>query len=396
MDSISLRAKLDHELSIICEYLINHKFNDNEYGLMGGKCGSIIFFFEMYSYSKEKLYLEHAIQLLESVYSSFNYIEVSPHFSYGLTGFGSTLNYINKNFIDIDTDLVFSDLDEFLYLEGKKSILSSNFDFLHGSIGLGIFFLEKPNNKYYNKLLELLIDRLYKEAIITQDGSVKWVFKDLNGTYSYNLGLSHGIPSVLVFLTKCYNLNLNSDKCLRLIKGSVDFILGTKNDHNVVGSYFPYAIPLNGVNSTKSRLGWCYGDLGVCIALWSVSSIPLFSFLKNFVIEILKFNTSRITEISTNIEDASFCHGSSGVAYIYHDFYLKTRNEEFLDFAQTWLFKSIKYKKSFETGTQYFYLENEIGRIDPGLLEGLSGIGLSYLSYLKKEKGSWDKVLLLS
>lgn len=399
MYDISLSSKLDKELLDIAEHLMSHKFHDNEIGLMGGKCGNLMFFFEMYSYTKDEIYLNHAIQLLESIYSSFEDIPIEPHFSFGLTGFGATLNYISENFISIDTDVVFSDLDDFLFSKGKNLILSSNFDFLHGSIGLGIYFLEKPHNKIYFDLIELLVDRLYEEAIVSQDGSVKWFFRDLKGNVTYNMGLSHGIPSVLVFLTKCYKLNIKSEKCLFLIKGAIDFVMSVKFDQFVSGSFFPYAVPLEGVNSAKSRLGWCYGDLGVCVALWCVSSISSFSYLQDFVVDVLTFNTSRFTESSSSVEDASFCHGSSGIAYIYHDFYLKTGNKIFLDFAQTWYNKSMDYKRLFESGSQYFYLESTLTRferIDPGLLEGLSGIGLSYLSFLKKEKGSWDKVLLLA
>jgi lantibiotic modifying enzyme len=80
--------------------------------------------------------------------------------------------------------------------------------------------------------------------------------------------------------------------------------------------------------------------------------------------------------------ESGICHGVSGLAYMYNKLYNLSSNTTF---------------KVASDKCLNFLLENEnINSEDVSLLDGLSGIGLSYLSALSNKKASWDRVLLLS
>src|SRR5260221_5651932 len=102
-----------------------------------------------------------------------------------------------------------------------------------------------------------------------------------------------------------------------LIETTAKYIISCKKDLSSSHSYFPSRVG----SLDPSRLGWCYGDLGICCALWQSLPIINDSSLPEFISEVLRHAATRREFDKTRILDDGFCHGSSGVAHIVQPYF---------------------------------------------------------------------------
>jgi lantibiotic modifying enzyme len=93
--------------------LLNASFIDS-IGLLNGKTGISIFFYEYGRYTGNKIYTDYAGELIDEIYEEI--AQNTPlSFAGGLTGIGWGIEYlVNNKFIDADTD-------EVLYPEPQSS-----------------------------------------------------------------------------------------------------------------------------------------------------------------------------------------------------------------------------------------------------------------------------------
>ena len=124
----------------------------------------------------------------------------------------------------------------------------------------------------------------------TDNQLIKWK-SEIFGTADerttvYNLSLSHGMASIVAILSKILARGINKEKTEKLLRGVINYILSNQFDIKNSLSYFPNSISLEGDKGPQSRLAWCYGDLGVSLALWNASKVLADNQLEQKVIEI--------------------------------------------------------------------------------------------------------------
>jgi lantibiotic modifying enzyme len=212
------------------------------------------------------------------------------------------------------------------------------------------------------------------------------------------LSLSHGLFSKIVLFSKCYKQNICPKLSKELLEDSIQFLLNCKNPIGSV-SVFPSRI-IEKSKTNFSRLSWCYGDLGISIALWQAGEALQNKEIKREAIDICLQTTKRFTQEETGIEDLGFCHGTAGIAHIYNRMWRYTGIEEFKTAYDYWIQETLKMAK-YKDGLAGYksYKSEEFGgwKNDYGLLEGIAGIGLVLHSYLHpEEEPHWDRCLLLS
>lgn len=207
-----------------------------------------------------------------------------------------------------------------------------------------------------------------------------------------NISISHGIASICIFLTKTYSSNLNKLKSKELAMESINFILNQENifTKDLISKY-PSFCRINSKNN--SRLGWCYGDLGIAMAFWHYSQVFQDKVIEQKAIDIFLFNSKRRDLDLNAVIDASLCHGTSGIALIFYRMYINTHIELFLETAQYWLNQTLVMSKHID-GIVGYKSNNKDNSIN--LLTGISGIGLALLTMLSGDNFDWDECLLLS
>lgn len=211
--------------------------------------------------------------------------------------------------------------------------------------------------------------------------------------------MSHGIASIISILSKIYSENINKEKTKKMLIEAVNFLLSYQQDTSVYLSYFPGVVSIDAHKSSNSRLAWCYGDLGISVALWNASKVLGNKDWEKRAIEILLHSAKRKDLQKNSVVDAGLCHGTAGIAHIFNKMYQNTNIEELKDTANYWYKTTIEIAK-FEDGLagyktckppRYGGWQN-----DYSFLTGISGIGLSLISAVSDIEPKWDECLLLS
>ena len=367
-----------------------------KYGFEGCR-GVALFLLQYYQYTKNEIYYNKAIDLIEKEFEFYGEHYDNPSFWTGVAGLGWFCNAIIKKHFDNEYDSGINAMDylfESMILNDKRLGLYY-YDYLHGNLGLANYFISE--NQF--KPLSETVDRLYEFAIIDKysDG-LKW------GTYTkhtknidFNLSLSHGMSSVVVMLSKIYSLGIQEDKCTYMLEGSINYILTQKLPHGNYNSMYG-AMAIESMKPLcDSRMSWCYGDLCVAIALWHASKALNKKDWFNKAIEIFIHASKRRDLKQNHVIDACFCHGTSGIAYIFNKIFKHTGIKEFQEAADYWFDRTLMMCCSEHYPAGYGYWNNEKGYVcEYGILDGIAGIGLSLLSYVSDIDSSWDECLLLS
>lgn len=388
--------EIEEKLSEITEAI---KTSDcSRSGLLTGNGGIAVFLANVNQlYNKPEL--NDAME--ESLQKCFEESEKGPGttFADGYSGICWSMNHlVHHNKVEADISSLFEDIEPFLISRSEEDLNMSFFDFVLGGLGAGIYFLDRLPDTAARDHLAKTVNALHIHAVLF-DGDVKWPTvteaTEDSQKVEYNLGLAHGIPSILWFLTKCYEVKIEEEKCLFLINGSIQWILKQKLSENSL-SKFPSAVEDS--KATKhSRLGWCYGDLGIASALWQAGKALNNESWKQEAIDIMLHAGQRKDHKENGIFDAGLCHGTAGIAHIFNRFYFETKMPVFKETAKHWIDETLKMAIHKDGLAGFKTLREDTGWINEhGLLEGVSGIGLSLYSFLSEEEPYWDRCLLLS
>ncbi|MDN3692978.1 lanthionine synthetase C family protein [Chryseobacterium tructae] len=363
-------------------------------GLFSGSMGEILF---LHEYSKinhhyQKYIPDHIDHLFESIEKG----NVFHSYCSGLAGVCLGIDYIESetNPEYERFDFVDDQIHNWLISQLDSCIKGKDYDFLHGAVGIGFYFLEryKSGDHALKKALHQLLEFLNDSAIREND-KIKWK----NESQEVNISMSHGMVSIILFVLEVYKADFQTEYNLsQLIQGAVRFILAQEIDPTVYHSYYPYTSIENEKENLKgSRLSWCYGDLGIAVMLRKVSEVFNNNLWMEKSTEILEFSTLR-TDSSIRVVDAGICHGSSGVALMFYNEFLQTGNEKYAEAAKYWMDITFDfYKEDPENFSRVAYDPLNKGyTAKECFLEGTSGVGLVLLS-MRDGKTDWLKFLLL-
>ena len=336
--------------------------------------------------------LEKKIDILLDVAKAIKVLDIS--YCSGLAGIFYFLEIIRKDsFLDIDIGLNI----ENLFVNSFYNMLTTEkYELLYGVMGIcQVFTLNRI--RYKNQINDV-IDWLIRNKIIINEGYA-WR-KEKDGEIVYDLSLSHGISSIIVFLTRIVNDNLFENyrqKVLDLLKGSIKYIISQQLDRKKFISYFPYNSNDKGPIEKNSRLGWCYGDLSIGVALYQASKVCEDYSLSKLVQEIFRYTANeRRNLLENSVVDASLCHGTSGIASIFYRMWWNERKDEYANASEYWINKTIELSKYKNAPAGYLYGDRAHGLIPAfHLLEGISGIGIVLLHYLYQIEPEWDACMLL-
>lgn len=382
----NINYSLDSIGKDIIQYAKNDFFAYKTNGLLSGNWGVLIFLF-YYSRFKD----DRSIYNLTSNLASYLLKKIDNRYTYcdGLSGILYALLHLKEEkFIDINIKPYEKELIQYLKSKCLVEIKQKNYDFLHGYIGLGLFLAK------YKRDVTDIVNALYDAAEIDLD---RHTFKWKNSKGTYDISLSHGISSIILFLVKIFNYGCYDQKCYEMIIGGCNFLLSQKMDYEKIGSFFPsFFISNSKASINQSRLAWCYGDLGVSFALYKSAKLMNNAQMEKLALDILEKTTLRKKSINTQVMDASLCHGTAGLAMFYRRLYLDTQNTLFLDASDYWIMKTLTFSK-FDNGIGGYkakYMDEY--KKDISLLMGAAGIGMEFISSIQNDAQKWDDFLLLS
>lgn len=371
-----------NKLEDIAQYVIRettgYKSNvNNNLGLFDGGFGILLFLAYYKKYKNNRIANNAFNYYSKTLLKEFgNSIPSSHTYCSGISGILLIIRYLQrKNMLHIDMSEAEDLLENYIVDCMYKDFDRQSFDFMHGALGIGFYFIEKKEYKYVNYIVNFLFELAEKDHSI-----MKWKSVLYNNPTIYNISLSHGMSSIIMFLCSAYKC-VHNDLIMPMLRGAIRYILLQEINLNKYGSCFPpFSVE---VSIQKSRLAWCYGDLGIALSLLKASEIIQNTDVRNKAMDILYFSTTRLDLKENNVTDDCICHGAAGLYMIFRRVYLNTGDILFNQTADYWLHQIVN--------SPIHVKDNKFS-----LLNGISGVGLILTSFLLNDQQDWDNFFLLS
>lgn len=372
--------------------------------LFKGPWGALLFMFYYEQYADQEA--DNAVALLQKIYAGYTPHEgLNYSFCSGHTGPFWLLEHLSRHeFLEMDLDGLTAEFISTTIEQSRFHLQWKNFDFLHGSIGMCNFLLPFSAREEVHTHLVFFADQLMAASRLTPFGRSLPIFythEQPAGTYVDAFSLAHGSCAALILLAKIYKAGIAEKICRQLITECIPFILQHKIPVSGNGLHAMYPAILDGKPSnTNSRLAWCYGDLNVAWTLWYCGKTLDEKSWMSEALEIMRYNTRRLTNETAGVIDNCICHGSSGIAAFYRKFWFETGEQSFYDCAAHWQQKAVELivfsEEEGKHGIRVWQGKDKLWDYSWDLLDGGSGVGLSLLSHLQDHPLPWDECFLLS
>jgi len=357
-------------------------------------------------------YTERATFHLDRAMDAVGTVSMAPALYGGFTGIAWTLQHFqsaasedNATPSKTSNDDPLEEIDEALtsFLEDATSIAA--FDLTDGLVGLGVYALERMPRPSARKLLRSVVDRLSALAEKVTPGAA-WPTPPITPggvpplPGRYNLGLAHGQPGVIAFLSQTWLLE--PDLRLRtegLLSRAVAFLL-TQQGQTRDGKRFPLSCGAD-APTVAARCAWCYGDLGIATALLLAGRSLGEPSWERAAMDVA-LGASRLSVAESGVTDAGLCHGAAGLGHLFNRLWQDTGDEQLQQAGTRWfnLALDMRQEGSGIAGFRMDYRDGPhdeiIHREDPGLLTGTAGVGLALISATTDVEPDWDRLLLMS
>jgi lantibiotic biosynthesis protein len=398
-----MNVKIDENIFLSTEEYLSKNIPDS-ISLMSGISGLALYYFGRYNATKDEKYYFELEKIFEKLMIELEKPEnIYPSFSSGLAGVGWVINYFYKKdiFSKEDTSIL-DDFDIYLINSTRKLLATSDFDYLHGSSGCILYFLNRIHKKEIIELLEVYIRCLEEQSInLGNNGILFNYFNYSEEVKNYNFSLSHGLASTINILLRLYQKNILRAECKDLIFNAIKGLMLHKNENersDLYSNIFPSTIDINGNEHRSNQIAWCYGDLGILYTLYFVAiefdDIDLKVFSLNRLILMSKEHNFK----NLKIPDPCVCHGSSGIAYIFFKLYNITGNIIFKLASNIWLEHTLEFYKK-----DGCFLKRDFDRdkkivftLDSSILDGCTSVVQVLNTIQNPFIEDWDEILLLT
>jgi lantibiotic modifying enzyme len=353
-----------------------------------------------------------AVKFLDKAADALAATRMGPFFFSGFTGVAWANAHLERRLLNPDGEDANEAVDQVLKVHLSLSPWREDYDVVSGLVGYGVYALERLPRQTAADCLELVVDRLDEIAEHTAQG-VTWhtapkllpetVHKDFPNGY-YNLGLAHGVPGVIALLgkicaTRDERLQTGRAKAELLLKGAVAWLLAQQPADRAQS--FPYwAGP--GISATPGRVAWCYGDLGIAVALLGAARCVNERAWEREASKIGRRIAGRPAEQS-GVVDCGLCHGAAGVGHLFNRLFQATGETRFATAARFWFERTLEMRRPNQGIAGFAALMPDPERpgkkrwiAAPGILEGAAGVALALLAAATPIKPEWDRMLLAS
>lgn len=366
-----------------------------------GDLGRVVYYGYRFLQTKDEKFSFESKKMLETIIDKSSDYELDSTLGNGITG----ICWIVKHLIDLGI-LEKSDIavveGVLPYVEASidQDYKKGNYDYIYGCMGKISCLSDydsKQNDVSVNKVLSF-----FNELKCEDDRGVFWLDTD-KGDH-VNLGNAHGMPSIILFLLK--SIKNKNQGYSDLITKSIDWILFQRKKEGV--SSFPYS---SNEKNYDSRLAWCFGDLGIAYMLFVAAEQYNNDEWYKAALEISEKASLRnlknlgIVHIDNgDFFDTGFCHGTSGVAYLFYKLAAKTQNLSLDSAAKYWsevnLSNLERHIKQFKNLPKQDYTSEQT--VDSpycqniSLLEGIIGPALVAIALTHVKLDGWSNLFLLN
>jgi lantibiotic modifying enzyme len=321
----------------------------------------------------------------------------------GLTGIGWIYSHIAGMFAQtqemrMDSEDPILELDDLILDRTERIGQRGSYDLINGLVASGVYFLERLPLQSAVKGLSLILQHLEQRAERSAHGITWHTAPELLPAHQrercpqghYNLGLAHGVPGVIRFLVELMDAGIHVSTATRILDEAVRWLMAQQRDPRFGSYYGNWVSP--GSQPVGERLAWCYGDLGVSMALYQAGQ----RVGRTDWVECATIIANRtLDHPSTETTGIGLCHGSAGIAHIYHRLFRLSQKEEYRVAAVRYyerVFRQIAERNGRDSQDYRGVRSND----NALFLDGNVGIALALLSAIAPVEPQWDRRLMLS
>jgi class I lanthipeptide synthase len=297
--------------------------------------------------------------------------------------------------------------DALLRLLSRANLWPAPHDLVVGVTGLGVYALQRCPRPVAIECLHRVVERLHERAQQDQHGLYWWtppeglLHPESRRAYPSgraDLGVAHGVAGAIALLGGICGVGVEEETARSLLEGAVSWLLA-QSVATEVGPTFPVWLA-PGFQPSPARCAWCYGDPGIAAALLVAARGVGAGGWEQAAVALACRAAERPPE-RTGVVDASFCHGTAGLAHIYNRMYQATGEPKLGRAAVYWLERTLDfYRLARGNGGSWVQASKDRAEAGPwtgiGLLEGAAGVALVLLAATTSVEPAWDRMFLVS
>lgn len=282
-----------------------------------------------------------------------------------------------------------------------------DYDLIGGLCGFGVWALERMPRPLGAESLARVVRRFGELALSVPEGLtwrtprhlIPWHQQHLFPDGNFNLGVAHGVPGVIAVLAEAHAVDVERPLAARLLEQSVPWLLAQRLAPPSA-SRFPFCVA-PGFDPVPGGLAWCYGDLGISVALLAASRrVGRLDWEREAIDLGLGVALRGLPDWSgTRQGDACLCHGAAGNGHLFNRLHRATGDARFAEAAITWFEQALSLRNpEQEFGGFRFWDSDPEGNMSQepmlGFLNGSAGVGLALLAATSDTEPVWDRLLL--
>lgn len=373
--------------------------------LSSGTAGQALFFAYLEAARHGQGAADRALDLLDQSIDALAGRELPPDLYPGFCGVGWAVEHLTRELAEGKEDLCGA-IDEALGALLSDPPEKPRYELISGLAGFGAYLLERLPNPDAARHLVRVID-LLEEAAETSAAGTTWYTRpdwfpawrrELLPEGCYDLGMAHGIAGLIGFLTAAQRENIDDARIPILAEGAVRWLLGQKLPEGMPSVFPSMLVPGRDRSPRPSGIAWCYGDLGISVALLAAARSFGRPDWEEEALSLARLVAHRPTPWTI---DSSLCHGTAGNGHLFNRLYQATGDPILRESALAWYGHALDQRRPGEGLAGFVtWILSRPGTGDwaghPGFLLGAAGVGLSLLAAVTDLEPAWDRVMLAS
>lgn len=302
---------------------------------------------------------------------------------------------------EADGDDPNSEIDQLLATLLEHDDFVGRLDHVHGLAGMGRYLLTKraPSSSSIDRVVTLVGSHTVEDSTgiswFTPREFVPETRAPLYPSGHFDLGLAHGVPGIIAFLSAAHFAGHSRAETARLVDGGVSWLLSQSLD----SARLRFPTHISTTRREPGRDAWCYGEIGIACALLSAAEALDDGRLRAHAAAIALSSATRAVAEHCVI-DSGLCHGSAGLAHMYRHFAVETGEPEFRKASEFWLQHTLKMREpnvgvAGFRGLKWFDGDAPRWKNQEGLICGAAGVGVMLLAHSFGASAAIDRLLAI-